>query len=92
MAATVGDGCRIEVMVGDEGPQRVLPAGAAAVDADAREIHPGPRRRRRPDPGDPVGEAGVAEVLVADVVKGLAPVGCPHAVGLDDDKAQLRQL
>ena len=92
MAAAVGDRRGIKIGVGDEGPQRVLPAGTAAVDTDARKIDPGPRRRRRADPGDPVGEAGVAEILVADVVKRFAPVGRPHAVGLDDDKPQLRQL
>ena len=92
MAAAVGDRRGIEIGVGNEGPQRVLPAGTAAVDTDARKIDPGARCRRRANRGDPVGEASVAEVFVADVMKRLAAVGCPHPIGLHDDKPQLRQL
>ena len=42
-------------------------------------------------PEDAVGEAGVAQVLPADVVERLRPPVRPHAVDLHDDEAQLGQ-
>ena len=42
-------------------------------------------------PEDPVGKAGVLEVVPADVVERLGSIGRPHAVHLHDDEAQVGQ-
>ena len=47
--------------------------------------------RRGLVPEDAVGEAGVLEVVPADVVERLGAVGRPHAVHLHDDEAQVGQ-
>src|SRR6185503_17016430 len=73
VAAAVGDGDLVEVVVVDQRPHRILPAGAAAVDADAAEVHPRPRFGGGLDPELAVGETGIGEVLPAHVVERLGP-------------------
>src|SRR5205814_745475 len=92
VTATVRGRGLVEVAVEEQGPQRVLAAGRAAVDADARQVEVRVFRGRRLQPQDTVGETRVAEVLPADVVKRLRPVRRAHAVDLHGDEAQLRNL
>ena len=91
VAAAVGDGRLVEVAVEQQRPERVLPARRAAVDADARQVDVRVLRGRRLHPEDAVGEAGIGQVLPADVVERLRPPVRPHPVDLHDDEPQLRQ-
>ena len=87
VAAAVGHAHGVDLREIKQRAHRVLPTGAAAVDADAREIHPWARGRRGAQPCHVVRKAGVLQVLPADVVELLAaPVGA-HAVHLHHHEA-----
>ena len=88
VAAAEGDGGFVEVVVPEEGGERVLPAGGPAEDAHAADVEPRVACGGGFQPEDAVGEAGVAEVFVADVVEGLGAAGGAHAVDADDDEAE----
>ena len=81
----------VELGMEQHAGRRVLAAGRGAVDPDAAEVVPGVLPGDGLVPEDAVGEAGVLEVVPADVVKRLGPVGRPHAVDLHDDEAQVGQ-
>ena len=88
VAAAVGDGDVVEVVMIEQGAHGVLAAGTAAVDADAGEVHPGACFGGGFDPELAVGKAGILEVFPADIVEGLAAMIGAHAVEFDDDEAE----
>ena len=88
VAAAVGDGDVIKVVVIEQRAHRTLSASTAAVDTHATEIHPRACLRGIFDPQLAIWEAGVLQVLPAHVVKGFATMIGAHAVELDDDEAE----
>src|SRR5687767_13832543 len=80
----------VEVWVEEQSPERVLPTGRCAVEADPRDVVIRILRRHCLVPEDAVREAGVAEVLPRHVVEGLRAVVRTHTVDLHDDEPDLR--
>lgn len=64
-----------------------MPSCGAAVDADAGEVHFGVFGGGGLHPFDAVGEAGVFEVFVGDLVEVAAAMVSAEAIDLDDDEA-----
>lgn len=87
MATAVGDSDFVEVVVIEKGAHGVLAAGAAAVDADAAEIHPGACFGGFSDPKFSVWESGIFEVFPADIMEGFATMIGAHAIEFDNDEA-----
>ena len=85
------DGDLVEFGMEQHAGGRVLAAGRGAVDADAAEVVPRILLGDGLVPEDAIGEAGVLEVVPADVVKRLGAIGRPHAVDLHDDETQVGQ-
>src|SRR5207244_3985668 len=71
VASAERGGGLVEIAMCLERPQRALSAGRPAVDADARQVHVRVLRRRGLDPRDAIREAGIAEVLAANIMKSL---------------------
>ena len=81
----------VEVAVKDDRPGRVLPARRGAVNSDAINVVIRVLRGGGLVPEDAIGEAGVGEVVPADIVKRLGTVRRAHAVHLHHDEAQVGQ-
>ena len=92
VAAAIRGRGRVEVAVVQHRTQGVLAAGGAAVDAHAGDVQRGEFFRRGPQPGDAVRQAGVLQVLPADVVEGFAPPVRARPVDAGDDEAEGRQF
>ena len=72
-----------------QGTYRVLSAGGASVNADAGNIHVRIPLGGRLHPKNSVRQAGVLQVLPANVVKGFGSIRRSHAVDARHDEAQL---
>ena len=83
-----GDADLVEVGVAQDGVGGGVAAGRVAVDPDPAEVEGGLAVAELADRGDVVGETGVAEVAVADVVVGARAPRHPQTVDHDDDEAQ----
>src|SRR5690606_26331254 len=88
-ATAIGYRRIVEVAVGEERTERVLSAGRPAEDAHASDVHPRSLRRRGTHPRDAVREAGVADVLPADIVESLRAVRGSHTVDPHDDESTI---
>ncbi len=89
MAAAIRHGHFVKVGMEQNATERILAAGRAAEDADAAKVHVWILRRGCLHPQDAIGEAGVAEVLAANVMERLGTIVRAHAVDLHDDEPQL---
>src|SRR5262249_4699355 len=74
MTSTVCDGRFVEFRMEEHASHRVLSASRGPVNSNARDVVGGILRGDRLVPEDAVGKAGVAEVLVSNILKGLGPV------------------
>src|SRR5262245_60624176 len=73
----------------EKGAGGVLSAGGGAEDANPGQVERRIVRRGGLHPPDAVCEAGVFEVLPANIVKRFGAMGGPHSVDLDDDESQV---
>ncbi len=78
----------VELGMEQHAGRRVLAARRRAVDPHPAEVVPRVLLGDGLVPEDAVREAGVLDVVPADVVKRLGPVGRPHAVDLDHDETR----
>src|SRR5438105_836704 len=86
MAAARRHGGFVKVAVEEQRPGGTLPASRVTVDARAAGVVITVRRRGRLVPEDAIREAGIFEVVPADIVKRFGTIGGAHAVNLHDDK------
>lgn len=87
VATAVGDGGFVEITVVEEGCGRGLSTCGATVNSDASEVHFGVFGSGGFHPLDAIGEAGVLEVFVGNLVKVTAAIIGPKAVDLNYNEA-----
>ncbi len=92
MTAAISHGHLVKIVMIEQRTHRVLSASAAAVDADAGEVHPRACFRSFGDPELPIWEAGVLQILPAHIVECLAAMIRAHAIEFDDDEALFGDL
>ena len=90
VATAVGDSDFVKIVVCNEGAHGVLSSGGASVNPNPAEVHPGTVFPCGFDPKNAVGEAGVTDVLPADVVEGFRAERGAHTVDLHHDESKFR--
>ena len=90
VATAVGDSDFVKIVVCNEGAHRVLSSGGSSVNPNPAEVHPRTVFACGFDPKNAVGEAGVADVLPADVVEGFRAERGAHTVDLHHDESKFR--
>src|SRR5210317_2193927 len=85
MAATVGNGDRVEIVMVEQSAHRGLPSGTSSVDTDPIEVHPRACFRCCTNPGYAVRKYGIFQIFPGDVVKLFAAMIRSHPVCLNDD-------
>lgn len=88
MAAASTIGCLIEVAMLKHGGRSLLSAGRGSKDAHTRRVDIWIALGGGPDPSHAVGESGILQVLVADLLEALAAIARAHGIELHHDKAE----
>ena len=92
IAATIRHPNLIEIPLCQKRMECVLPARRGSINPDPSQIHRRNLLSNRFHPKNPIREPSIHDVLVANVVKRLAPITRPHPVDANHDEPKLRHL
>src|SRR5689334_11977488 len=68
---------------------RILTTSGSSVDTHTSEIHVRIFRRGSLHPEDPVFEAGIFQVMPANIMKRLRTIGSPHSIDLYNNETKI---